>query len=131
MFIGVSGNAPFLETYWRHKLLTYTLALAGGDSRQNPRNAPMNSGGCHSPRRWRIGAKPRHWWNGAASLVLVANALPDGVVTSRQEMLAMLQVRNVLPTLQHIHTAIDTRAAISQPYCEGNAASILRTCCNV
>jgi len=72
-------------------------------------------------------------WCGAP-LVLVANALanalPDGVVTSWQEMLALLQVRNVLPTLQHIHTAIDTRA-ISRPYCEGNAASILRTCCNV
>src|ERR1700674_4156426 len=23
MFTGVSGNAPFLETYWRHRLLTY------------------------------------------------------------------------------------------------------------
>jgi hypothetical protein len=25
MFIGVSGNAPFLETYWRHIFLTYPL----------------------------------------------------------------------------------------------------------
>jgi len=68
MFIGVSGNAPFLETYWRHIFLTYLLALAGGDSRQNPRNAPMNSGGCHSPRRWRMGARPRHLWSGSARL---------------------------------------------------------------
>ena len=44
MFIGVSGNAPFLETYWRHIFLTCPLALAGGNSLRIPHSASLSCG---------------------------------------------------------------------------------------
>jgi hypothetical protein len=47
MFIGVSGNAPFLETYWRHIFRSATLPWLVAIRSRIPHSAPMNFGGCH------------------------------------------------------------------------------------
>jgi len=132
MFIGVSGNAASLETYWRHKLLTYPLALAGGDSRQNPRNAPMKSGGCHSPRRWADGSQ-------AKPLVERCGASGDG--SERPAGWGRHKPTGDAPPVASSKCAADfaayphrnrhTGSYLSAILRGSNAASILRTCCNV
>ena len=58
MFIGVSGNAPFLETYWRHIFLTYPLALPARDFRPGHTRQPERLNETSGEKRYNHASEP-------------------------------------------------------------------------